>query len=323
MSFDEEVHENDWLDGDPPGAPFVIPRLWPILVGTGLAYGSIFLPWLLVGRSEGSRQALVPAQSPYALTVASAVCAAVVVGGFIQWRQRGPIKPVIRLILVGLASAALTFTVLAELVASVVPSVGSLVHLGHFALSWSTGDGPWLAVVGFGAAALGISLEQISRIGNFRPGTAVRASMGVAFAVVLVGRNYSWFSIAWNGHHLGVPSWYIPVIGNDVRSCFLVWLVALLMQWRWPLVAYTAIVTATWTIVVLTVVTTTLLQRVSLRTVDHLLGPSVGKFSAHAGVGLTISMAGALFGTAVAVVGLWRAGSERRASRLSVGVGAA
>jgi hypothetical protein len=59
-------------------------------------------------------------------------------------------------------------------------------------------------------------------------------------------------------------------------------------------------------------VTKTLLQSVSLRTVDHLLGPSVGKFTTHPGAGLTLSMVGVVAASVLSLIGLWQAGSRRK-----------
>ena len=291
---------------------FIIPRLWPIILGIAMSFGSLFLPWIIVGRSNGNQEPLTPADSCYLLVVASLVCCAVLIAGFVQWRQKPPVQPVIRQVLVALTAVALLFTAVAEIVAAVIPSIGSLLRVGHFSLTWSTGEGPWLATAGFALATIGISLESIAGMQRLAPGTLVRTAMTIAFVLVLVGRNYSWFSIGWSGHHIGIPSWYIPFVGNDVRSFFIIWLIALLLQWRFPLTAYTVILTSTWTILVMILVTKTLLQSVSLRTVDHLLGPSVGKFTTHPGAGLTLSMVGVVAASVLSLIGLWQAGSRRK-----------
>jgi hypothetical protein len=151
---------------------FDIPRLWPIVLGIAMAFGSVFLPWIIVGRSNGNQEPLTPADSWYLLIVASLVCCGVLIAGFVQWRQKPPVQPVIRQALVALTAMALFFTALVEIVAAVIPSIGSLLRVGHFSLTWSTGEGPWLASVGFPLATIGISLESIAGIPPRRARTA-------------------------------------------------------------------------------------------------------------------------------------------------------
>jgi len=306
---------DEWLEvgssGEDTSPSFVIPRLWPIVVGVGLAYGSLFLPWIVIGRSSGNQEPLVPADSWSLLALGSLVSLAVLGFGFVQWRQHPPARPIVRRVLVVLSVTALIFTASAEIVAAIVPSVGSLFHVGQYSLTWSTGEGPWLALFGFGFAAIGIAVASFSGFRALRPGTALRAAMFLAFVLVLIGRNYSWFSIGWSGHHVGIPSWYIPIVGNDVRSFFIIWLLSLLLQWRWPKTAYTAILTASWTIFVMALATRLLLASVSLRTVDHLLGPKSGKFTTHLGLGLTLSIIGAIAGVLLSLTGLWQAGLSK------------
>jgi hypothetical protein len=232
--------------------------------------------------------------------------------GLVQWRQKAPRKPIIRKLLTFLTIGVFSFVVIAEILASIVPSLASLVHIGSYRATWTSGEGPWLAVAGLAFAAIGISLETLSGFRNLRPGTNLRVAMAISFVCVLIGRNYSWLSIGWAGHHLGVPSWYIPVVGNDVRSFFILWTIALLFQWRWPLFAYTVILTTAWSILVLSLITKTLLQSISLRTVDQLLGSSTGKFTTHLGFGLILTLIGACASIVISIAGLWQTGSSRR-----------
>lgn len=293
---------------------FIIPRLWPIFLGIGVAFGSLFVPWLVVGKSSGEPESLVPADSWQLLALGCLLSSALIIGGFIQWRQRQPSPAFIQPILAGLAVTTLVIAAIAELIAAVIPSIGSLLHIGHYSLAWTTGVGPWLAMVGFSIAAVGITLPPIEGAPKFAYGTGVRSAMVLAFVAVFIGRNYSWFSIGWNGHHLGIPSWYIPVIGNDVRGYFIIWLVALFFMRRRPLLAYTMILTSTWLILLLILVTKTLLQSVSLKTVDQWLGPSVGKFTTHIGAGLTLSLIGVITAAGLSLLGLWQAGNRRVAA---------
>jgi hypothetical protein len=79
----------------PPASVYVIPRLWPIVVGSIFTFGSLFLPWIILGRSTGNQEPLAPSDNFWLLTFGGLLCVSLAFFGLIQWRQKAPRKPIL------------------------------------------------------------------------------------------------------------------------------------------------------------------------------------------------------------------------------------
>ncbi len=215
--------------------PETVPvRISAAVVAAIVAFGSLFLPWIHVAKTQGEPLLWAPSQVPGLLILGGFVMLMCVIAAVAESSMQVPRLGTWLMVAVGVL--ALVANILVDTIGSALPSVGSLIHIGSTTLVFGSGIGGWLAggalLIGAGSLRPSHYRRSLARLLDGRVNQG-RALLGLGLLAVWIGRNIPWVKIQWPDGHVSLPSWALPVIGGDCRTLFLIWIICALPVFAW------------------------------------------------------------------------------------------
>lgn len=282
-------------------ADLAVTRFWPLAMTSTTGLSSLFLPWIQISRTSGTTFTWSPINF---LPIGLIFVAAIVVVGVIAYREWSTkaVSPTITRLILLLTGVALSVVALAfELLCSSLSALGIVIHYHSWALAMSSGIGLWLAAASAWAGLIGtlpnsyfpnlIQSSMTKRLSRVAPSSLLL----VGTAIVVVGRNSSWFRIGWGQWRLGVASWAIPFVGSELRVIAVCWLVCLfVMRWA-PLSARTVLVFCELATFFYGQIVRTFGPSISLNFVNQLVGTHYGQFHSSLSYGVSVVQIGCVF----------------------------
>jgi len=209
-------------------------RISAAVIAAIVAFGSLFLPWIHVAKTQGEPMSWAPSKVPGLLILGGFVMLVCVIAAVAESNLQVPRLGTWLLVTVGVL--ALVANVLVDTIGSALPSVGSLIHIGSTTLVFGSGVGGWLAggilLIGAGTLRPRQYRQSLAKLLDGRVNQG-RALLGLGLLAVWIGRNIPWVRIQWPDGHVSLPSWALPVIGGDCRTLFLIWIICALPVFAW------------------------------------------------------------------------------------------